>query len=147
MRLATPEDAPQVAQAMQECFYSHPYLLPGLQDRLMLPPLQYFCLVALLQDEIIGVLELVVLDNICYLFNLCVLPNARNLGIASDLMAIAHQVAVKIDIKQIYLTVLLNNIPAQKLYLKLGYCRLCQIILNSNQILLMRKLLLPKNLK
>lgn len=135
--LATSQDAPQVAEAIAQCFFPHPDLLPGLTYRFTLPPLQHFCLIATYQGQIVGTLEMIVLDNICMIVNLGVLSTARGLGIASGMMAIAHTIAAKIGVKQIYLTVLPDNIAARKLYLKFGYFELGQILFNSSQVMLM----------
>jgi ribosomal protein S18 acetylase RimI-like enzyme len=137
--LATLQDAPQIAEAIALIFFPHPEILPGLAYRLALPPLQHFCLVAAHQEEIIGILEMVILGNICCIVNLGVLPAARGMGIASGMMAIAHLIADKIGVKQIYLAVLPDNIAARKLYLKFGYCELGEVVFNSSNVLLMRR--------
>lgn len=135
--LATPQDAPQVAEAIAHIFFPHPDILPGLAYRFTLPPLQHFCLTATYQGQIIGTLEMIVLDNTCVIVNLGVLPVTRGLGVASGMMAIAHQIAAKIGIERVYLTVLLDNIAARKLYLKFGYCDLGQVVFNGSNVLLM----------
>jgi ribosomal protein S18 acetylase RimI-like enzyme len=135
--LATPQDAPQVAETIASCFFPHPDLLSGLTYRFTLPPLRHFCLVASHQGEIIGTLEMIVLDNTCMIINLGVLAIARELGVASRMLAIAHLIADKIGVKQIYLIVLLENIAAKKLYLKFGYRESGQVVFNGNYALLM----------
>lgn len=52
-------------------------------------------------------------------------------------VGIAHQIADKIGVKRVYLTVLPDNIAARKLYLKFGYYELGQVVFNGNQVLLM----------
>ena len=84
---------------------------------------------------------MIVLDSTCCIVNLGVLPIARGLGIASGMLAIAHQIADKIGVKQIYLIVLPDNIAAKKLYFKFGYCELGQVVFNGNQVLLMGRIL------
>jgi ribosomal protein S18 acetylase RimI-like enzyme len=135
--LATPQDAPQVAEAIALIFSPHPDILPSLIHCFTLPPLQHFCLIATYQGQIIGTLEMVVLGSDCMIVNLGVLPAARGMGVASGMLAIAHQIAIKIGVKQLYLTVLPSNIAAKKLYLKFGYCELGQVVFNGNDALLM----------
>jgi ribosomal protein S18 acetylase RimI-like enzyme len=137
--LATPQDAPQVAEAIAHIFYPHPDILSGLAHRFTLSLLQHFCIVAIHQGAIVGTLEIIVLDNTCMIINLGVLAIARKLGVASGMLAIAHQIADKIGVKQVYLVVLPDNIAARKLYLKFDYTELGQVVFNGSEVMLMRR--------
>lgn len=140
-KLATINDAPQIAEAIATCFSPHPNLLADLTYRFSLPFPQHFCLTTTSNNQVIAVLEMVVLDNTAFLMNLCVLPNFRNLGIASNLVATSHLIADQLGVKHIYLTVL-PNATVKNLYLKLGYLELNPVLFNGIQALLMGRSLL-----
>lgn len=140
-KLATIDDAPQIAQAIATCFSPHPNLLADLTYRFSLPFPRHFCLITTSNNQVIAALEMIVLDNTAFLMNLCALPSFRGLGVASNLVVIAHLIADQLSVKQIYLTVL-PNATVKNLYLKLGYLELNPVLFNGIQALLMGRSLL-----
>ena len=60
-------------------------------------------------------------DKVFVVYTLAVLPQLMNRGVASDLLRFAEDTARKAGMKAIRLDVVANNIPAIRLYEKLGF--------------------------
>ncbi len=60
-------------------------------------------------------------DKVFVVYTLAVLPQLMNRGVASDLLRFAEDTARKSGMKAIRLDVVANNIPAIRLYEKLGF--------------------------
>ena len=60
-------------------------------------------------------------DKVFVVYTLAVLPQLMNRGVASDLLRFAEDTARKAGMKAVRLDVVANNIPAIRLYEKLGF--------------------------
>ena len=56
-----------------------------------------------------------------YIFNLCVHPSFRRVGVATSLMESGAEFARLIGVRVLYCHVEANNVSAQRLYTSLGY--------------------------
>lgn len=149
IRKAQSQDLGKVAEVLTHSFHScqgwgllmSPFLKIGIQEdirgRLNNDRAHYACLVAIAEATrtVAGTVELGLSSpegwipkqyESTYISNLAVSPNFRRQGIAKRLLRGCEQTTLSWGYREIYLHVLENNLPAQKLYEGCGY-RLCRV--------------------
>lgn len=170
IRSARSADAEQIACVLAECFHPasglgsllQPWILASLHNelerRLARQPAYHSCLIAIIDDTVVGTVEVAVRplpepwwlpsfihrDRLVYVSNLAVRPGWRRRGIARDLLAESERTAQHWHQADIRLHVMADNAGALQLYRSLGYT-----IENSERefpLIGARKHLLCKNL-
>jgi ribosomal protein S18 acetylase RimI-like enzyme len=147
IRSARSADAEQIACVLAECFHPssglgsllQPWILASLHNelerRLARQPAYHSCLIALIDDVVVGTVEVAVRplpepwwlpsfvhrDRLVYVSNLAVRPSWRRRGIARDLLSESERTAQHWHQPDIRLHVMADNAAALQLYRSLGY--------------------------
>jgi len=166
VRPACADDLSGVAAILADSFHSpqgmfgwaYPLLRLGiyedLRNRLRSASPQHVCLIATVDGELAGTVEIGLRSSqpwhkssCAYLSNLAVHPERRRQGVAGQLLLNCEQAVLSWGFQDLYLHVLENNYQARQLYCKLGY-RLHSLDFNWSAWLLgrPRQLLLHKHL-
>jgi ribosomal protein S18 acetylase RimI-like enzyme len=112
-------------------FYGQPSDVPGVREflRERLERSESVIFLAMDEEKALGFVQLypsfdsVTMRRVWILYDLFVVPATRKRGVARSLMERARQFAVETNAKGLILETAVDNIPAQKLYEKLGWKR------------------------
>ncbi|NLM20350.1 MAG: ribosomal protein S18-alanine N-acetyltransferase [Peptococcaceae bacterium] len=119
IRLMTVEDIPAIT-AIEEASFPNPWkaesFLSELKDNRIA---RYYCLV--INDKVVGYMGVWLVAGEAHITNVAIWPGFRSKGWGEYLMRYVMQDLKKRGLVSITLEVRVSNIPAQKLYTKLGF--------------------------